>query len=114
MTSHIAAASPSNQSNNQEDVKNKEGISSIRLEVLRGAFNVPIDLWKLPVWKMTLFVSSTFTDTIKERNYLLETVHPYLFSLGRKYGINVSFVDMRWGVRDENTEDHLTWIACAK
>jgi hypothetical protein len=27
--------------------------------------------------------------------------------------IQVIFVDMRWGVRDENSCDHLTWIECA-
>jgi len=32
----------------------------------------------------------------------------------KAYGIPVTFVDMRFGVKDENTKDHLTWTACAE
>ena len=32
-----------------------------------------------------------------------------------RYGIQVIFADMRWGIsiRDENTKDHMTWVECA-
>ena len=28
--------------------------------------------------------------------------------------MEIIFVDMRWGVRDENTLEHRTWIECAR
>ena len=39
-----------------------------------------------------------------------------LFDLRKEahqYGIQVIFADMRWGIRDENTKDHMTWVECA-
>ena len=33
---------------------------------------------------------------------------------GRELGIDVTFVDMKFGVKDDNTKDHLTWIACSE
>ena len=63
---------------------------------------------------MMAFVSSTFTDTHAERNILLENVLPDLRDIARPYGIEINFVDMRWGVRNENTLDHMTWIACRR
>ena len=35
-----------------------------------------------------------------------------LKAMAAPYGIQVIFVDMRYGVRDENTLDHMTWLAC--
>jgi len=45
---------------------------------------------------------------------LLEKILPDLREQGRTENIEVVFVDMRWGVRDENTLDHQTWIACKR
>ena len=70
--------------------------------------------WKSPSNKLVVFVSSTFTDTDRERNVLQEKILPDLRKKGRAEGIEVVFVDMRWGVRDENTLDHQTWIACKR
>ncbi len=39
---------------------------------------------------------------------------PSLRKQGVPEGVEVTFVDMRWGVRDENTQDHQTWIACSR
>ena len=39
---------------------------------------------------------------------------PDLRQKRRAEGIEVVLVDMRWGVRDENTLDHQTWIACKR
>ncbi|RYH15655.1 NACHT domain-containing protein [archaeon] len=86
-----------------------------RKAVLRGAiYDVNTTaLWKTPTFKLLVFVSSTFTDTQLERNYLMDE---HLFELreeGQQHGVSVIFVDMRWGIRDENTCDHKTWIECA-
>ena len=42
--------------------------------VLRGAFSSDSTLsqWKCPSFKLIVFISSTFTDTTLERNYLLD------------------------------------------
>ena len=87
-----------------------------RLGVLRGEF-MSDDFeysWDSPRKTLVIFVSSTFTDTHDERNILLEKVQPYLRDNGRAYGIEVTFVDMRYGVVDENTLDHMTWEACER
>lgn len=68
----------------------------------------------IPKGNLCIFFSSTFTDTHIERNIIMEEILPELQLLAKAYGISVTFVDMRFGVKDENTKDHLTWIACAK
>lgn len=93
--------------------------ANARWEVLSGGFDAATttrspDRWHEPTWKLMVFVSSTFTDTTVERNIIIESILPRLKARARPYGIQVIFIDMRWGVRDENTLEHLTWIACAK
>ena len=63
-------------------------------------------------YQLRVFVSSTFTDTHLERNIILDEIVPILKGIAQPYGIEIVFVDMRYGVRDENTADHMTWIAC--
>ena len=65
-----------------------------------------------PTSKVRIFCSSTFTDTHKERNKLLGEVYKKMRAEAEGLGIDFSFIDMRYGVRDENTMDHLTWEAC--
>jgi WD40 repeat protein len=93
-----------------------------RKEVLVGGF-FPLEesqittdnkIWRSPKWRLMVFVSSTFTDTQHERNLLLESIQPRLRETGRQHGISVTFVDMRWGIRDESTIDHGTWTECQK
>ncbi|CAM9205023.1 unnamed protein product, partial [Ectocarpus fasciculatus] len=60
-----------------------------------------------------VFVSSTFTDTQLERNYLMDELIFELREVSKPLGIQVIFVDMRWGVRDENSCDHKTWVECS-
>jgi hypothetical protein len=84
--------------------------------ILRGGF---VHFDKLKNWyplrsKLLVFVFSTFTDTHRERNILLESILPDIRAEGNKCGIDVTFVDMRWGVVDENTIDHETWDECAR
>ncbi|KAK7065481.1 NACHT and WD repeat domain-containing protein 2 [Halocaridina rubra] len=60
-----------------------------------------------------IFTSSTFTDMLMERNTLMESVYPKLKEFCReKHGLEFQVVDMRWGVRDEATDDHLTTELC--
>jgi len=81
--------------------------------VCTGNFNAySEDLWKPPSASLMLFVSSTFTDTHLERDRLQESILPKLRRIARLSGIAVVIYDMRWGVRDENTADHFTWVGC--
>ncbi|CAH1788936.1 unnamed protein product [Owenia fusiformis] len=60
-----------------------------------------------------IFTSSTFTDTTVERNALMANIYPKLKEYCReKHGLEFQVVDMRWGVRDEATEDHMTTELC--
>ena len=54
--------------------------------------------WKRYTWCLCIFVSSTFTDTHVERNYLMGTLLPQLRSNFRSHGIEIIFVDpfFRW------------------
>uniref|UniRef100_T1J835 NACHT domain-containing protein n=1 Tax=Strigamia maritima TaxID=126957 RepID=T1J835_STRMM len=62
-----------------------------------------------------IFTSSTFTDTSMERNTLMEQVYPKLKDYCReRHGLEFQVVDMRWGVRDEATDDHMTTELCMK
>ena len=85
----IAAGSESNE------------ITRLRSEAIRGShalFNNcenSVDIWKAPTWKLSVFVSSTFTDTHLERNFLMDELLPTLKKRGRKSGIEVTFSDMR-------------------
>ncbi|CAB3365460.1 Hypothetical predicted protein [Cloeon dipterum] len=62
-----------------------------------------------------IFTSSTFTDTGMERNTLMAQVYPKLKDYCReKHGLEFQVVDMRWGVRDEATDDHMTTELCMR
>lgn len=89
--------------------------SELRKTVMKGSFTSHLSSaeWKAPMPKLLVFVSSTFTDTQLERNFLMDQLLFDLRERARPHGIEVIFVDMRWGVRDENTLDHKTWIECA-
>ncbi|KAL9966270.1 hypothetical protein ACROYT_G024319 [Oculina patagonica] len=59
-----------------------------------------------------IFLSSTFTDTEHERNALMENVYPKLREFCQKKGYEFQVVDMRWGVRDDATDTHMTTELC--
>ena len=60
-----------------------------------------------------IFTSSTFTDMLMERNTLMEYVYPKIKEYCReKHGLEYQVVDMRWGVRDEMTDEHMTTALC--
>ncbi|CAH1801103.1 unnamed protein product [Owenia fusiformis] len=63
---------------------------------------------------LRIFLSSTFTDTVAERNILLEKAYPELRQFCAENGLDFQVVDMRWGVRDVMTSDHHTTELCLK
>jgi hypothetical protein len=70
--------------------------AAARMEVIRGNFqHVDLLQWKRSLWKMLVFVSSTFTDTHRERDYLMKELHPRLMEAAREHRVLVTFVDMR-------------------
>ncbi|GFS02974.1 leucine-rich repeat and WD repeat-containing protein [Elysia marginata] len=80
------------------------------MKVLSGSLE---DLPPLSSKIVRIFTSSTFTDTTLERNNLMEKVYPRLKDYCReKHGLEFQVVDMRWGVRDEATDDHMTTRLC--
>ena len=71
------------------------------------------EMGKLPCKRVIrVFISSTFTDTDFERNYALEDVIPYLKQAGRERGFDVVFSEMRFGIRDDASEDNMTSELC--
>ena len=81
----------------------------VELTVKQGDFSGGATGMKKTIF---VFVSSTFTDTMEERNVLQEKILPRLRALCKEHGIEYIFFDMRYGVRDENTLDHQTWLGC--
>jgi hypothetical protein len=67
---------------------------------------------RLPKKSLMVFVSSTFRDTEFERDILHRKILPDLQKKAQQHEIQVVFYDMRFGVKDENTKDHMTWIPC--
>lgn len=69
------------------------------------------DLPPLSSKVVRIFTSSTFTDMLMERNTLMEYVYPKIKEYCReKHGLEYQVVDMRWGVRDEMTDEHMTTV----
>ncbi|ULT89955.1 hypothetical protein L3Y34_008385 [Caenorhabditis briggsae] len=101
-----------NQNNEQKAVPEKrDAITQDTFDrVFAGKFaNLPKPQSKL----VRVFTSSTFTDTTVERNALMEDIYPKLKEYCREtYGLDFQVVDMRWGVRDESTDDHMTTKLC--
>ncbi|ELU16966.1 hypothetical protein CAPTEDRAFT_23665, partial [Capitella teleta] len=84
---------------------------AVMKRVLGGVFD---EIPAIHSQTVRIFTSSTFTDTIEERNMLMEEVYPRLKDYCRsKYGLEFQVVvDMRWGVRDEAADDHITTSLC--
>ncbi|KAM9330625.1 NACHT domain- and WD repeat-containing protein 1 [Gastrophryne carolinensis] len=61
-----------------------------------------------------LFISSTFTDMVDERNALMDQAYPEIQAFCQKYGLSFEVVDMRWGVRDYASVDHMTTDLCLR
>ncbi|KAK0413279.1 hypothetical protein QR680_006707 [Steinernema hermaphroditum] len=98
-----AVADPSTPSEEAE-------VLDIYQKVFSGRYdNIPAPISQ----QVRVFTSSTFTDTTVERNALMEEVYPALKEYCREnHGLDFQVVDMRWGVRDEATDDHMTTKLC--
>lgn len=61
-----------------------------------------------------VLLSSIFhlTDMAAERNIILDEVEPVLSQWCLNQGLEFQLVDMRWGVRDTATTDHMTTFLC--
>jgi len=62
--------------------------------------------------EIRLFVSSTFDDQGAERTEFQKNVFPRLKSFCASFGWGFQVVDLRWGIRDESTDDHRTVEIC--
>ena len=92
--------------------------NELRIKILEGGFfeetTIHPSQWESPSFQLYVFLSSTFTDTREERDFLMDVLQFELRKLGREYSIPVRLMDMRSGIKDENTKEHLTWIECRK
>ncbi|SDA49219.1 DUF4062 domain-containing protein [Methanobrevibacter millerae] len=66
--------------------------------------------WK----KATIFISSTFNDMHAERDYLIKEVFPELTEWCEERKIRLSDVDLRWGVKEEDSENNATVGTCLR
>ena len=65
-------------------------------------------------YKIHVHSVNLFADTRAERNALMARVYPKLREYCRERGYDFQVVDMRWGVRDEATDDHMTSELCMR
>jgi hypothetical protein len=59
-----------------------------------------------------VFISSTFSDLVAERNALQEKVFPGLREFCQKHGARFQAIDLRWGVSEEAALDQQTLNIC--
>ncbi|XP_052773919.1 uncharacterized protein LOC128212477 [Mya arenaria] len=59
-----------------------------------------------------VFLSSTFTDFQVERNWVMKHAVPILRKFCQERGLDFQVADMRWGVREDATDDHRTTELC--
>ncbi|CAF3724767.1 unnamed protein product [Rotaria socialis] len=86
--------------------------SSYYLDILRGRSQQLPDVRSKIV---RIFVSSTFTDTLTERDSLIENIFPKLKDYCReKYGLEFQYADMRWGIETETANNHGQVGTCLK
>lgn len=70
--------------------------------------------WRHRIPKLSVFISSTFTDTQLERDVLLTEILSSLSQIGLKHGVEVVFVDLRFGIKNISTLNHETWEICRR
>eukprot|EP00736_Rhodelphis_marinus_P008356 Rmarinus@m.3959 len=62
--------------------------------------------------KLAVFVSSTFLDTVEERNAFMSHVYPNVRDYAKSLDLEFEAVEMRWGIRYEASSDHRTVEMC--
>ena len=82
--------------------------------MLCGDLSIDCKELKVPKKRLMFFVSSTFTDTHLERNEIMNVVVPHLRELACLHSVEVSAVDLRYGIPDEASLMHTTWNDCAR
>ncbi|XP_070570769.1 NACHT domain- and WD repeat-containing protein 1-like isoform X2 [Ptychodera flava] len=85
--------------------------SSLYKALLQG------DMERLPAQEsntVRIFISSTFTDMAEERNKLMREAFPIIRTYCQSKGLEFEVVDMRWGIRDEASSDHMTSELCIR
>jgi hypothetical protein len=91
---------------------------------LRERSDISDELMKHATRTISIFSSSTFTDTAVERDYLIQNCFPQLRDELRKIGdislevavafllLNPQVVDLRWGITDEAVRSNQLWAIC--
>eukprot|EP01119_Soliformovum_irregulare_P018873 TRINITY_DN5873_c1_g1_i2.p1 TRINITY_DN5873_c1_g1~~TRINITY_DN5873_c1_g1_i2.p1 ORF type:complete len:679 (+),score=126.79 TRINITY_DN5873_c1_g1_i2:221-2038(+) len=62
--------------------------------------------------ELRLFISSTFLDMSVERSLLVSQVFPQIQDLCSKRDIQFSYVDLRWGITEEESKQGQTVLQC--
>lgn len=62
--------------------------------------------------QIRIFISSTFKDMMKERDYLITKVFPELRNYCEDRDISLFELDLRWGVTQEESETQMTFKIC--
>ncbi len=80
------------------------------LSILSGRFSeIPKENSKV----VRIFLSSTFTDTHEERDYLIQNIYPRLKKYCKlEHGLDFQVLDMRWGISHEATNTHMATTIC--
>ncbi|XP_067906172.1 NACHT domain- and WD repeat-containing protein 1 [Heterodontus francisci] len=82
-----------------------------RHALLRGEpTNLPVDQSNV----VRVFISSTFADMNMERDVLLDKAYPEVQAFCQKLGLVFEVVDMRWGVPNTLTADHMSTELCLR
>ncbi|KAM4706799.1 NACHT domain- and WD repeat-containing protein 1 [Discoglossus pictus] len=90
---------------------NREMDKETLRDILRGK---KTDLSPEPSKVVRIFISSTFSDMVEERDALMELAYPEVQAFCQKKGLAFEVVDMRWGVPDYASVDHMTTELCVK
>ena len=62
--------------------------------------------------QIRIFISSTFRDMMKERDYLITKVFPELRRYCEERDISLFELDLRWGVTQEESENQMAFKIC--
>ncbi|UJR24207.1 hypothetical protein I4U23_027173 [Adineta vaga] len=82
------------------------------IDILRGHCDEISDVRSKVV---RVFLSSTFSDTLIERDSLIDIVFPKLKDYCReKYRLEFQYVDMRWGIQTESSNNHSEVQICLR
>ena len=62
--------------------------------------------------EIKVFISSTFHDMQDERNHLVHNVFPLLRSMAAERNVVLTEIDLRWGIKQEESETGKTVEIC--